>query len=191
MGTGPAEPPRSRGHSRSTSRQPSMTGNSQYPVPQYNNQYNNAPAPVQEPNRNEHYAPHQGYGTSDVAGQAQGHNPGYSQPGFDSGKTGSAIQLGAYPQGTAAVNPSYGMPNPAGYGQPPQHPEYPAVRYGGPNQQQQHGPLGQGAQQPHSHVQYPGVLYDQQHQNYAQHDPHTMVRWLPSLPLTKCSLRNA
>ncbi len=161
-----------------------MTGNSQYPVPEYDglrNQYTAAPGPIQEPDRNQalNNAPNQGYATSDVVDQSQGPNPGYEQSGVNSGKTSSAIQLGAYPQGLAAENPAYGMPNPSGYGQQQQNAAYPPVQYGGYPQQQggaQQGPLGQGAQQPHSHVQYPAVLYDQQHQNYAQHDPHTMVR---------------
>lgn len=156
-----------------------MTGNSQYPAPQYmaqDNQYSQAPQPVQGPDRNQQYPPsNQGYATSDPVGQSQG--PGYGQPGLQSNKTDPAIQMGAYPAGMAAANPAYGMPNPAGYGG--QNPAYPNVTYGGPQQGQgyeQQGPLGQGAQLPHSHVQYPAVLYDQQHQNYADHDPHTMVR---------------
>ena len=162
------------GNSRATSRQHSMTGNNQYPAPQYGNQddqYVSAPAPAQEPNRNQNfsseYAPNQGYATSDVVHESRGRNS--NQPGFSSGKTDSAIQLGAYPQGMAGGNPAYLMPSPAQYGQ----------RYGESDAQQGNrpqGPLGQGAQQPQSHVQYPAVLYNQQHQNYAQHDPHTMVR---------------
>lgn len=162
-----------------------MTGNSQYPVPQYGiqgDQYSTAPQPVQEPDRNQQYHPtNQAYATSDTVDQSQAANPAYAQQGLQSGKTNPAIQLGAYPQGSPAANPAYGMPSPSGYGQ--QNPAYPNVSYGGPQQEQgneqqgypQQGPLGQGAQQPHSHVQYPAVLYDQQHQNYAQHDPHTMV----------------
>ena len=174
----------SRGNSRVTSKQTSQSGNVQYPAPQYDdslrNQYTAAPVPAQDPDRSQQYLPNQGYATSDVVDQSQGPNPVYTQPGFSSGKTDTAIQLGAYPQGMAAENPAYGMPSPSGYGQQQQGP-YPPVQYGGNPQQQgytqgQQGPLGQGAQQPHSHVQYPAVLYDQQHQNYAEHDPHTMVR---------------
>ena len=156
-----------------------MTGNSQYPAPQYgvqDNQYNLAPQPVEGPNRNQQYHPsHQGYATSDPVDQSQG--PAYGQQGFQPNKADPAIQLGAYPAGMAAANPAYGMPNPAGHGQQQQNPAYPNVTYGGQQGQgyDQQGPLGQGAQQPHSHVQYPAVLYDQQHQNYAEHDPHTMV----------------
>lgn len=165
-----------------------MTGNSHYPVPQYgsqDNRYNLAPQPVQEPDRIQQYSPaHQGYATSDTVDQAQGPYLPSGQQVFPSGKTDPAIQLGAYPQGMTGANPAYGMPNPSGYGQQQQGAAYPNVTYGGPQQGQgneqqgypQQGPLGQGAQQPHSHVQYPAVLYDQQHQNYAQHDPHTMVR---------------
>ena len=168
-------------NSRPASRQPSMTGNSQYPAPQYRVQdshYNQAPQPVEGPDRNQqHHPSNQGYATSDPADQSQG--PAYGQQGLQPSKANPAIQLGAYPAGMAAANPVYGMPNPAGYGQQQQHnAAYPNVTYGGPQQGQgyeQQGPLGQGAQQPHSHVQYPAVLYDQQHQNYADHDPHTMV----------------
>lgn len=170
----------SRPNSRPASRQPSMTGNSQYPAPQYgvqDNHHNQAPQPVQGPDRNQQYHPsNQGYATSDPVDQSQG--PAYDQQGFQSSKADPAIQLGAYPAGMAAANPAYGMPDPAGYGHQ-QNPAYPDVTYGGPQQGQgyeQQGPLGQGAQQPHSHVQYPAVLYDQQHQNYADHDPHTMVK---------------
>ena len=164
-----------------------MTGNntSQYPVPQYSNQANQypyAPVPAQEPDRNLNYSPQTGYATSDPVDQSQGPQAAYpAQQEYNPGKTDSAIQLGAYPQGMAAQNPAYSMPNPA-YGQG-QNPAYPPVQYGGSPPQQGHspqgaeqGPLGQGAQLPHSHVQYPAVLYDLQHQNYAEHDPHTMVR---------------
>ena len=172
----------SRPNSRPASRQPSMTGNSQHPAPQYGVQdshYNQAPQPVEGLDRNQQYHPsNQGYATSDLVDQSQG--PAYGQQGLQSSKADPAIQLGAYPAGMAAANPAYGMPNPAGYGQQQQqhNAAYPNVTYGGPQQGQgyeQQGPLGQGAQQPHSHVQYPAVLYDQQHQNYADHDPHTMV----------------
>ena len=161
-----------------------MTGNSQYPVPQYTNQGNQypyAPVPVQEPDRNQAYAPNQAYGSSDPVEQSLGPQATGFQQGYSPGKTDSAIQLGAYPQGMTGQNPVYNMPNPA-YGQ--QHnPAYPPVQYGAQPSQQGYGvqesdqgPLGQGARLPHSHVQYPSVLYDLQHQNFAKHDPHTMVR---------------
>ena len=156
-----------------------MTGNL-YPAPQYGVQdshYHQAPQSVQEPDRNQQYhSSIQGYVTSDPVDQSQG--PAYGQQGFQTSKADPAIQLGAYPAGMAAANPAYGMPNPAGQGQQQQNLAYPNVTYGGLQQGQgyeQQGPLGQGAQQPHSHVQYPAVLYDQQHQNYADHDPHSMV----------------
>ena len=156
-----------------------MTGNSQYPAPQYGVQdshYNQAPQPVEGPDRYQQYS-HQGYATSDPVDQSQG--PTYGQQGTQSSKADPAIQLGAYPAGMAAANPAYGMPNPA----------YPNVTHGGPQQGQgyEQGPLGQGAQQPHSHVQYPAVLYDQQHQNYADHDPHTMVMSQHCNPCQWCS----
>ena len=180
----------SRGNSRVTSRQTSQNGTSQYPAPQYDDtlrtQYSAAPAPVEDLNRHQEVPANQGYATSDVVDQSQGPNSGYNLPGSNSDKSSSAIQLGAYPQGMATENPAYGTANPVAYGQPQQGP-YPPVQYGGHPQQQgytqgslQQGPLGQGAQQPNSHVQYPAVLYDQQHPNYAKHDPHTMVR--PVLP---------
>lgn len=170
-----------------------MTGNSQYPAPQYrahDSQYNQAPQPVQGLDRNQQYPPsNQGYATSDPADQSQG--PGYAQQGLQSNKADPAIQLGAYPAGMAAANPAYGMPNPTGYGG--QSPAYPNVTYGGQQQGQgyeQQGPLGQGAQLPHSHVQYPAVLYDQQHQNYAEHDPHTMVMSQHCHPYQRCNFQH-
>lgn len=159
-----------------------MTGPPHYPAPQYNtqgNQYNLAPQPVQAPDRNQQHPPtNQGYTTSDTVDQSQGPYPAYGHQDGYSSKADPALQMGAYPAGMAAANPAYGMPNPAGYGQQQHNPAYPGVAYEGLQQGQgyeQEGPLAQGSHQPNSHVHYPAVLYDQQHQNYAQHDPHSMV----------------
>lgn len=170
----------SRPNSRPVSRQPSRSGTNQYPAPDYGNQpYTAVPASVPPPTRDQQYSPNnQGYATSDPVGQSQGNNADYKQ------QNPAGIQLGAYPpQGFAAgVNPAYGQQLP---------PQYPPVQYGGGGSQEL-GPLGQymtnhdqgqGQDLAPSTVQYPAVLYDQQHSNYAQHEPHTQVSHAHSLHL--------
>lgn len=164
----------SRPNSRPVSRQPSRSGNNQYPTPQYDNQSHNytaVPAAVPEPSRDQPQTPYNpGYSTSDPVDQSQGYSTDYKQQNASAG-----IQLGAYPQNYAAgSNPAYGQQYP---------PQYPPVQYGGGGSQElgplgqymtQHDQQGQGLAPPT--VQYPAVLYDQQHSNYAQHEPHTQVR---------------
>ena len=161
----------SRPNSRPVSRQPSRSGTNQYPAPDYGNQpYTAVPTTVPSPSRDQQYNPNNpGYATSDPVDRSQGNNADYKQQ-----NTNSGIQLGAYPPGVAAgVNPAYGQQHPS---------QYPHVQYGGGGSQDM-GPLGQymthhdQGQGAHPPIQYPAVLYDQHHGNYAQHEPHTQVRF--------------